>query len=87
MLTHECKDGGVVSHMSRNLVETNVKRLTVLCRLTLEVPAMPLNLKAPMPHTSIGSCLVGKGLPRAELGVHTGHLASAYSLQLVTAGW
>lgn len=61
--------------------------LTVLCRLTLEVPAMPLNLKAPMPHTSIGSCLVGKGLPRAELGVHTGHLASAYSLQLVTAGW
>ena len=38
---------------------------------------MPLNLKAPMPQTSMGTCLVGKGLPRAELGVHTPRLPSA----------
>ena len=33
---------------------------------------MPLNLKAPMPHTSTGSRFVGKGFPLLRVGVHTG---------------
>ncbi len=32
---------------------------------------MPLNLKAPMPHTSIGTLLAGKGFPSLAFGVHT----------------
>ena len=47
--------------------------------LTLEWPAMPLNLKMPIPHTSIGSWQVGKGLLMAELGVHTSLFGTAHT--------
>lgn len=53
--------------------------LTAVSGLTLELPAMPLNLKAPKPQTSMCTCLVGKGLPMAKLGVHAGLLASAHT--------
>lgn len=39
---------------------------------TLETPGMPLNLKAPIPHTSIGDLFVGNGFPLLRAGVHTG---------------
>ena len=58
------------------LVKKVLQEAKERCGFTLEWPAMPLNLKAPIPQTSTGTCRVGKGLPIAELGVQTGLVAS-----------
>lgn len=55
----------------------HAKPVEVCLRLTLEQPGTPLNLKAPMPHTTMLTGFVGKGLPTAEVGVHTRRLGSA----------
>jgi len=37
----------------------------------LQVPAMPLNLKRPRLHTSMGTLLTGKAFPPAKASFHT----------------
>ncbi len=39
--------------------------------LALQVPAMPLNLKRPRLHTSMGTFLTGKAFPAAKASFHT----------------
>ena len=40
-------------------------------QLTLQVPAMPLNLNRPRLHTSTGTLSVGKSLPEEKASFHT----------------